>query len=436
MTSQPPSQADMEAAIASLRAFNVEAFTLLALALAITGLRTFARIRSIGWKNLWVDDYLVVLAMIFYSVETALAYSVGNVAHGLANNSMTDEQREALGPDDSEYQTRVLGSKIQLAGWSSYSVLLWLLKGAMCTFYFRLMKDLEGYRGRIYFGFCFIVASWLVVMLNLFLSCRPFSHMWQINPNPGLQCQPAISPSLIWTYLSFNVATDLYLIAIPMPMLFKAEMPWFKRTWLVALFSCGLFVTMAAILRVVLLVSDPVNGAQLAGSWAVRETFVAVVTTNLPMLFPHFKKWFSPLVSAIRSKIPFSGPSDGTVSAPVSLDPWRSKSRRVSHGTEQHTRLGSEEHIIDAELSELSHETSTGKSTISQQTSSEIEAPGIQRQVEVSILAEEGVPQDRRASVRSGNYTSTWSTNVISTVIPERSQYFGDHIDSRAYKSP
>jgi hypothetical protein len=40
-----------------------------------------------------------------------------------------------------------------------------------------------------------------------------------------------------------------------MPMLFKAEMPWFKRTWLVALFSCGLFVTMAAILRVVLLVS-------------------------------------------------------------------------------------------------------------------------------------------------------------------------------------
>lgn len=28
------------------------------------------------------------------------------------------------------------------------------------------------------------------------------------------------------------------------------------------------------------------NGAQLAGSWAVRETFVAVVTTNLPMLSP------------------------------------------------------------------------------------------------------------------------------------------------------
>ena len=33
---------------------------------------------------------------------------------------------------------------------------------------------------------------------------------------------------------------------------------------------------------------DPVNGAQLAGSWAVRETFIAVVTTNLPMVYPLF----------------------------------------------------------------------------------------------------------------------------------------------------
>jgi hypothetical protein len=31
-----------------------------------------------------------------------------------------------------------------------------------------------------------------------------------------------------------------------------------------------------------------VNGAQLAGSWAVRETFIAVVTTNLPMVYPLF----------------------------------------------------------------------------------------------------------------------------------------------------
>ena len=40
---------------------------------------------------------------------------------------------------------------------------------------------------------------------------------------------------------------------------------------------------------------DPVNGAQLAGSWGTRESFVAVMVTNLPMIFPLFKRWLRPL---------------------------------------------------------------------------------------------------------------------------------------------
>lgn len=151
--------------------------------------------------------------------------------------------------------SRILGSKIQLCCWVSYSSLLWALKGAMCTFYYRLTKHLKGYRQYIYFGFVLIGVSWLLTMLNLLLSCRPFHHMWQIYPNPGIYCQPSISPALVWTYLGFDVASYLYLIAIPIPMLYKGAMPILHRIWFVALLSCGLFVTMAAILRVVLLVS-------------------------------------------------------------------------------------------------------------------------------------------------------------------------------------
>lgn len=40
-----------------------------------------------------------------------------------------------------------------------------------------------------------------------------------------------------------------------MPMLWKAAMPWPQKVGLITLFSCGLFVTMAAILRVVHLVA-------------------------------------------------------------------------------------------------------------------------------------------------------------------------------------
>lgn len=43
------------------------------------------------------------------------------------------------------------------------------------------------------------------------------------------------------------------------------------------------------------IIQDPINGAQLAGSWGTREAFVAVMTTNLPILFPLFRVWLTPV---------------------------------------------------------------------------------------------------------------------------------------------
>jgi hypothetical protein len=72
---------------------------------------------------------------------------------------MTDEQRATLDPNSEEYHLRcvtltlliiamalflyehkhrVLGSKLQITGYSLYAVLLWSLKAAMCNFYLRL----------------------------------------------------------------------------------------------------------------------------------------------------------------------------------------------------------------------------------------------------------------------------------------------------------
>lgn len=73
-----------------------------------------------------------------YGLETGAAYMVGAWFMGLANNSMTDEQRRTLPIDSEEYRLRVGGSKVQVAGWSLYTALLWLLKTCMAFFYSRL----------------------------------------------------------------------------------------------------------------------------------------------------------------------------------------------------------------------------------------------------------------------------------------------------------
>lgn len=81
---------------------------------------------------------VLTFSQVVYSLETAAAYSVGHRFHGLANNSMTDEQRMTLEPSSHEYSLRVGGSKLQLIGWSLYTLLLWLLKLCMLGLYTRL----------------------------------------------------------------------------------------------------------------------------------------------------------------------------------------------------------------------------------------------------------------------------------------------------------
>jgi hypothetical protein len=135
---QEAANASAAAAAAAFQRSTIEIWTLFAVGASVTILRTYARIRAVGIKGLTADDYLVWVGVVFYAAQSALGWSVGNSAHGMANNSMTNAERAALSPDDVEYQARVLGSKIQVAGWTVYSVLIWSLKLSMLAFYTRL----------------------------------------------------------------------------------------------------------------------------------------------------------------------------------------------------------------------------------------------------------------------------------------------------------
>ncbi|KZL72587.1 short-chain dehydrogenase/reductase SDR, partial [Colletotrichum tofieldiae] len=284
--------------------FTTEAFTLLGVAIGVIFLRTYARVKAVGIKHLQADDYLMLFVAVTYSAETALAYSVGAFWRGLANNGMTDEERRNLDPNSEEFMLRVNGSKTQIAGWITYSCLvLWPAKAAMCTFYVRLTEGLHNYRKRILGGFILIAVTWLAVFLSIIFSCHPIHKNWQIDPDPGNLCQPAISKINILVTVVLNVITDLYLLSIPIPMLWGAQLPLRKKLGLIVLFSGGIFVTMAGILRCVLIIANPVTGAQQAGSWAVRETFVAIVTTNIPMIFPLVRRWLTPIFGSITSTL-------------------------------------------------------------------------------------------------------------------------------------
>ncbi|PWY76022.1 hypothetical protein BO94DRAFT_605213 [Aspergillus sclerotioniger CBS 115572] len=282
-----------EASKAALNS-TVQLWTLYSIGCAVTLLRTYSRWKDMGWRGLRLDDYLIWVAIAFYTAQVALAYSVGQSAHGLANNSMTDSQRAALAAGSAEFRRRVLGSKIQIAGWATYSAMINSLKLSMLAFYSRLMEGLgRRHRIPIWIGSGLVGGTFLASVITIFAACRPFHKNWQIHPDPGNVCQPAISKPVIAVTFAANLITDPFLVLIPLPMLWSSSLKLPKKLAVTLVLGAGIFVLVCATLKSVFLLVEPDNGASVADEWGTRETFVAVVTTNLPMVLHLLRTWLA-----------------------------------------------------------------------------------------------------------------------------------------------
>lgn len=60
---------------------------------------------------------------------------------------------------------------------------------------------------------------------------------------------------------------------------------------------------------------DPINGPRQGSSWAVRESFVAVATSNLPMIWGWLQTKLKPLLGSLLSSDHkrYAGPNHGSI---------------------------------------------------------------------------------------------------------------------------
>ncbi|KAL2366423.1 hypothetical protein RJZ56_000682 [Blastomyces dermatitidis] len=358
--SDPAAAAAAAAAEAAFHSFSTEAWTLLAVAILVTGIRTYARVTAVGFKGLQPDDYLVLVGATFYTIETALAYSVGNVAKGLANNGMTDEQRAALSPGSPEHRLRLQNPDMR------------------------------------------VDVLWDIAMVAQSVAAGALHEIDDV-------CQPAISNQIIWVFLGLNVTTDMYLLSIPIPMLWQSSIKPLKKVGLTILFSGGLLVMACAVLRVVMIVIDPVNGAQSAGSWAVRETFVAVVTTNLPMIFPLMKRWlssvFGSLITSMRSSKRTGNETPKDLRTFGGSSGFNSSNRRgrgppTANPIPNTTFSESEERIIEEynmqEMKNNKNRSTNGNADSTQRYNGNDNK--IQKRIDFTVVSEDGSSDGQRAS--------------------------------------
>ncbi|KAI0840111.1 hypothetical protein F5Y06DRAFT_286012 [Hypoxylon sp. FL0890] len=229
---------------------GAEDFSLLAIAIIIVGMRIYLRWTQVGLVRWQLDDYLMPLMAAVFCVTTVIAYYEGS--HGLTNAAMTDEERAVIDFNSREYANRRDGSRAQVILWTLYVFILWGLKLCITVFCSRLTAGLPYLRHRIRFAYVLVGTTYLGVTSTMLLSCRPLPRFWQIKTNPGNSCQPAVSRIFVFVVLIPNIITDIYLLSIPLPG--------------------GPHVV--------------VRGS----IWACRETFVAIIVTNLPIIHPLFQK--------------------------------------------------------------------------------------------------------------------------------------------------
>ncbi|KAL2802857.1 hypothetical protein BJX63DRAFT_413769 [Aspergillus granulosus] len=335
-----------------------ESWTLLALALALILVRIYVRWTLTGPANFQLDDYLMPAAGVVFAVEVSLAYLVGAKYNGLTNSYMTDEQRAAVDPSSREYYNRVWGSKIQVIGWSLYAMVLWLVKFSLAVFYSRLTTGLNHLPSRVRIAYILIGVTYLGVGLTIVLSCQPMHKFWQINPDPGNTCQPARSMVYVLVVMIPNVLTDLYLMSIPLPLLWAVRIGIRRKVTLMALFSGAVFVIMAAVIRAVTILTAGADGAVSGSKWACRESFVSIVVSNLPIV--------QPLIRSGASKIGLSGlfSNSGPSNYQGPSGRRRGESHQLTSGTNHQTATGTMTEV----MSKIDKKRNRGSLTIASQT--------------------------------------------------------------------
>ncbi|KAH6993151.1 Alpha/Beta hydrolase protein [Fusarium venenatum] len=291
--------------------------------------------------------YLIIV----YTAESVAAYFVVAYWKGLANNGITSAQRQALrdNPDSPEWALRVNGSKTHVIGLLLYMTLLWLLKGYWVVYYLRLTEGVASAKRYARWGTVIIPVTYVSCFLIAFLKCIPFEKQWQIDPEPQNSCLPAITYIQTIYVMAMNTATDFFLMSIPLPMIWKARMPWRKKIVIMFMFSGALLEMIFGILRAVSILTKGNTDPAQSGYWSVRESFVSFVVTNLPMVYPLLKRVVEKTVSASKSgtHTPGLGDSQG-----YRLGDYKNKVSSRSRPDETDlgdTVWGSKDHIVPAD---------------------------------------------------------------------------------------
>lgn len=200
---------------------------------------------------------------------------------------MDPTELDAVLADPKQVHDRVLGSKIVIALEQCMLFSTWGVKTCLLILYWRITQNLPS---RLYVKILavYVAVGFAVIMITYYaVYCRPFSQYWAM-PVSNPQCATYQHYSI--TQAVFNISSDAFMFAIPIPLIVKAKLPRRRKLLLLLVMSLGLFTIIAAILNKYFNFASPLTTVYQI--WYIREASTAIFVANMMCWWPLLRKIF------------------------------------------------------------------------------------------------------------------------------------------------
>ncbi|KAL5332524.1 hypothetical protein BJX70DRAFT_404501 [Aspergillus crustosus] len=247
------------------------------------GLCTFCLVMRVYTKarllrKFWWDDMFIISAWVFsLATQATILWGYGHAGYGLHMWDMPDSLY-------SSYIKSVLATSI------TYILALALAKLSLLILFHTLLSLTPFWRYLIY-TIAFLITGYSIALtLALIFGCSPLQKSW----NPRITEGSCISQNGVYLATAItNSVSDLVLIVIPVPIVVKLRLGFWRRIGVVCMFGVGGLTTIMSIIRLVTLVPQISAKDQ---SWSLAEANIYIfIEANLIILcacLPYLRQYW------------------------------------------------------------------------------------------------------------------------------------------------
>ncbi|KAL2830779.1 hypothetical protein BDW59DRAFT_14043 [Aspergillus cavernicola] len=252
------------------------------ISIVIVAMRMYARIGLIKLSGR--EDWTILCSLVFAIVYLGLVVAQNHFGLGRHNDDLPG--------DDLKQQLKRLWVAIPM-----YNTSLAFTKISILFQYLRIFPS---YRFRricyLVMGVVILYSAWAIV--SGFVNCVPVAKFWDREISGT-----CLSFEAVWFFnASMNIATDLALLVLPMPLISQLHLPRMQKFALIAVFALGGLVVITSVLRLsglrtVAKSTDTSWSNVAAAYWTAAECNVAIICACLPFLRPLISRIFPKFLS-------------------------------------------------------------------------------------------------------------------------------------------